>query len=156
MNGIVAIGKPERQVLKASHCGNKQQWGSHAMIILLLLVRATYIWVLFFALIPFVVNHTFNAMPTERLQQYLLGQEKRMDCAHGSGGCDAVSQYWNKLACSFVWNVESCLVILGSLKNFIGDHFVKVATCAYEVFNAFDNLGRHLITEKLHGSCYSR
>jgi len=31
------------------------------MIILLLLVRTTYTWVLFFAHIPFVVNHTFNA-----------------------------------------------------------------------------------------------
>jgi len=27
------------------------------------------IWVLFFAHIPFVVNHTFNATPAERLQQ---------------------------------------------------------------------------------------
>jgi len=26
--------------------------------------------VLFFAHIPFVVNHTFNATPTERLQHY--------------------------------------------------------------------------------------
>jgi len=38
------------------------------MIILLLLVRATYIWVLFFTHIPFVVNHTINATPPERLQ----------------------------------------------------------------------------------------
>jgi len=30
-------------------------------VTLLLLVRATFIWVLFFAHIPFVVNHTFNA-----------------------------------------------------------------------------------------------
>jgi len=40
------------------------------MITLLLLVRATYIWVLFFAHIPFVVNRTFNATLTERLQQF--------------------------------------------------------------------------------------
>jgi len=40
------------------------------MITLLLLVRATYNWVLFFAHIPFVVNRTFNATSTERLQQY--------------------------------------------------------------------------------------
>jgi len=39
-------------------------------ITLSLLVRTTYIWVLFFALIPFVVNHTFSATPAERLQQY--------------------------------------------------------------------------------------
>jgi len=37
----VAIGNPERHVRKASHCGSKQQWSSHAMITLLLLVRAT-------------------------------------------------------------------------------------------------------------------
>ena len=34
----------------------------------LLLVRATYIWVLFFAYIPFVVNRAFNVTLTERLQ----------------------------------------------------------------------------------------
>jgi len=34
----------------------------------LLLIRATYVWVLFFAHIPFAVNRTFNATPTERLQ----------------------------------------------------------------------------------------
>jgi len=42
------------------------------MIILLLLVHATYIWVLFFAHIPFVVNRTFNATPMETLQQLQL------------------------------------------------------------------------------------
>ena len=31
---------------------------------------APHIWVLFFAHIPFVVNHTFNATPTESLQQH--------------------------------------------------------------------------------------
>jgi len=30
--------------------------------------------VLFYTLIPFVVNHTFNAMPSERLQQYCLSK----------------------------------------------------------------------------------
>jgi len=54
------------------------------MITLLLLVRATYIWVLCFAHIPFVVNRTFNAMPTERLQQYnklLLHNSENSDIA---------------------------------------------------------------------------
>jgi len=37
---------------------------------LLMLVRATYIMVLFFTHIPFVVNHTINATPPERLQHY--------------------------------------------------------------------------------------
>jgi len=59
--GSVAIGKPERQVRKASRCGSKQQKRSHAIVTLLLFVRDTYIWVLFFAHIPFVVNRTFNA-----------------------------------------------------------------------------------------------
>jgi len=42
------------------------------MITLVLLVRATYTgkWLLFFAHISFVVNRTFNATPTERLQHY--------------------------------------------------------------------------------------
>jgi len=39
-------------------------------ITLLLRVRATYIWVLFFAHTLFVVNRTFNATLTERLQHY--------------------------------------------------------------------------------------
>jgi len=38
--------------------------------LLLLLARATHMMVLFFTHIPFVVNHTFNAIPPERLQQY--------------------------------------------------------------------------------------
>jgi len=38
------------------------------MITLLLLVRATYIWVLFLAHLPFVVNRTLNATAAERLQ----------------------------------------------------------------------------------------
>jgi len=37
-----------------------------------LLARATYIMVLFFTHIPFVVNHTINATPLERLQQQKL------------------------------------------------------------------------------------
>jgi len=37
-------------------------------LLLLLLVCTTYIWVLFFAHIPFVVNRAFNATPAERLQ----------------------------------------------------------------------------------------
>ena len=64
-----AIGNPEQQVRKASHCGSKKQKRSCAAITLILLVRATYIWVLFFAHIPFMVNHTFNATPTEKLQE---------------------------------------------------------------------------------------
>jgi len=43
--------------------------------LLLLLARATYIMVLFFTHIPFMVNHIINATPPESLQQYL-------DCKH--------------------------------------------------------------------------
>jgi len=41
-------------------------------ITLLLIVRATYRWVLFFAHIPFAMNRTFNATPAESLQQHFL------------------------------------------------------------------------------------
>jgi len=43
-----------------------------AIYLLLLLACATYIMVLFFMHIPFVVNHTTNASPPERLQQHPL------------------------------------------------------------------------------------
>ena len=43
----------------------------HASLsLLLLLARASYIMVLFFTHIPFVVNHIIDATPPERLQQY--------------------------------------------------------------------------------------
>jgi len=41
-NPAAAIGNLERHMREASHCGSKQQSSSHAMITLLLLVRATY------------------------------------------------------------------------------------------------------------------
>jgi len=50
-------------------CGSKQQQRSPNKITLLLLVRITYVCLLLFTYIPFVVNGTFNATPTERLQQ---------------------------------------------------------------------------------------
>jgi len=59
--------KPERHVRKASHCGSKQQQRSYAAITLIACSRHAYI-LLFFAHIPFVVNHTINATPAERLQ----------------------------------------------------------------------------------------
>ena len=62
-NGFVAIGNPERHVRKASHRGSKQQQRSCSQSLLLLLARPTYIMVLFFTHIPFVVNHTINARP---------------------------------------------------------------------------------------------
>jgi len=50
------------------------------MVTLLFLVCATYIWVVFFAHIPFVVNRTFNATPTERLQQHSYGVTRLLNC----------------------------------------------------------------------------
>ena len=63
---FVVIKKVERQVRKASHCRTKQQWRSHVVLILYLLVHAT--WVLFFTHIPFMVNRTFNTTLNEKLQ----------------------------------------------------------------------------------------
>ena len=70
--GSVAIGNPERHVRKASHRGSKQQWRSCSQSLLLWLARATHMMVLFFTHITFVVNHTINATPSERLQQHPL------------------------------------------------------------------------------------
>ena len=44
---------------------------------IILLVPATFVWVLFFAHISLVVNRTFNATPAERLQQYCAELNKR-------------------------------------------------------------------------------
>jgi len=53
--------------LRTVAASNNRDHASQSL--LLLLARATFIMVLFFAHIPFVVNHTFNATPPERLQQ---------------------------------------------------------------------------------------
>jgi len=58
--GLLRLGKPESQVRRVSHCGSKQHERSHAVLTVLLLVRAHCICVLFFAHIPFVVNRTFS------------------------------------------------------------------------------------------------
>jgi len=97
--GGVAIGKPERQVLHTVAVSNNRDHPTRSLssspkgsainyspdsqalsevtnqdhsigITLLLLVRTTDIRVLFFAHIPFVVNHTFNATPNAMLQQW--------------------------------------------------------------------------------------
>jgi len=91
---IIAIRNPERHVHKASHCGSKQQkrWCSqylfayasryvelftrqyrqsfHVAISVTIACSRYIIMVLFFTHIPFVVNHTINATPLERLQHY--------------------------------------------------------------------------------------
>jgi len=50
----------------------------------MLLVRATYIWVLFHVHIPFVVNHIFSATLAERLQQKQLTCKNWSDISHKS------------------------------------------------------------------------
>jgi len=78
----VAIGNPERHVRKASHRGSKQQLRSPTRSLsssplantinrdhsIIACSRHIHIFLLF-AHIPFVVNHTINATPPERLQQ---------------------------------------------------------------------------------------
>ena len=66
---VVAIGKARGACVQASHCGSKQQQRSHAAITLAACSHHAYI-LLFFAHIPFVVNHTTNATPAEKLQQH--------------------------------------------------------------------------------------
>jgi len=63
---------PKRHVRRALHHGSIQQQTSCSQSLLLLLARATYVMVLFFTHILFVVNHTVNASPPERLQQHPL------------------------------------------------------------------------------------
>ena len=52
------------------HTGSKQQYRSHVVLILFLLVCETYIWVLFFTYIPFVANCALNTTLTEWLQSF--------------------------------------------------------------------------------------
>jgi len=68
--GTIAIGNPEQHVRKASTVAASDNWDHASQSLFLLLPRATYIMVLFFKQIPFVVNHTINAMPRERLQKH--------------------------------------------------------------------------------------
>ena len=59
---------------------------STSQSLFLLLARATYIMVLFFTHILFVVNHTINATPPERLQHYLYlpKENKERKPCHGT------------------------------------------------------------------------
>jgi len=52
--------------LRTAAASNNRDHASQSL--LLLLAHATYIMVLFFTHIPFVVNHTINVTPSERLQ----------------------------------------------------------------------------------------
>jgi len=65
---FVAIGNPSGMCAKLRTVAAINNKDHAPQSLLLLLVRATYIMVLFFTHIPFVVNHTINATPPERLQ----------------------------------------------------------------------------------------
>jgi len=71
-DSIVAIGNPERYVRKASHRGSNQQQRSCVTISLIIACSRYKYMVLFFTHIPFVVSHTINATPPERLQQHQM------------------------------------------------------------------------------------
>jgi len=68
----VAIGNPSGMCAKLRTVVASNNRDHAPQSLLLLLARATYIMVLFFTHIPFVVNHTINATPPERLQQHPL------------------------------------------------------------------------------------
>jgi len=65
---VDAIGNPERHVRKASHRGSKQQQRSCVAISLIIACSLHVYIFLFFTHISFVVNHTINVTPPERLQ----------------------------------------------------------------------------------------
>jgi len=65
------IRNAEQQSTQTSHCSTKKQQRSHIVLILFLLIRAT--WVLFFTHIPCVVNRTLTTMLTERWQHLQQG-----------------------------------------------------------------------------------
>jgi len=67
----VAIGNPSGMGAKLRTVAASNNRDHAPQSFLLLLARATYTMVLFFTHIPFVVNHTINATPPERLQQLL-------------------------------------------------------------------------------------
>ena len=73
--GVISLSRVCRSEIPSDKCAKLRTMAAsnnrdHASQSLLLLVaRATYIMVLFFTHIPFVVNHTINATPPERLQQ---------------------------------------------------------------------------------------
>jgi len=67
----VAIRKPEWQVHKSfTLAASNIRDDALQSLCYCLFAPYIYIWALFFAHIPFVVNRTFNATLTKRLQQY--------------------------------------------------------------------------------------
>jgi len=73
--------------LRTATVSNSRDHASQSL--LLLLARTTYTMVLFFMHIPFVVNHTINATPPERLQHHAVTTSTR----------PLIQQYRDKLKC---------------------------------------------------------
>jgi len=63
---IVAIGNPSSTCAKL-HCGSKQQYRDHALQSLIIACSCHAYIFMFFVHILFMVNHTINATPLERL-----------------------------------------------------------------------------------------
>ena len=68
----IAIGNPSGMYTKLRTVAAENNRDYAPQSLLLLIARATYLMVLFFTHIPFVVNQTINATPPERLQQHPL------------------------------------------------------------------------------------
>jgi len=69
----------------------------------------------------------------------------------GSGGCDAVSQYWNMLACGLAWELKAASWFQVVWRILLGIICQSWNVCLAN-FNVFGNLGRKFVTEKLKGS----
>ena len=95
---------------KASHCGSKQQQRSHVAVTPLLLVHATYIWVLFFAYIPFIPGtHTTRITLSRRAQA-------RRNCLSTGVG--------RFHSCLYKWGMASCAVCECGAEEQTVDHVV--------------------------------
>jgi len=90
------------------------------MVTLLLLVRATYMnGVLFFTHIPFVVNHTINATPPERLQQH-QNNSIRKACSRWKTGRHAVDHLWSII--NNLWAICTYMMLQQNLLTNEGLH----------------------------------
>jgi len=95
-----------------------------------------YIWVLFFANIPFVVNRTFNATPTERLQQKtdngLWGTTK-----HAMPKCpsqfEGMRDFWTDTRMVFSYK-HKFRKFWNAVQNFSAAQWLKFADTGRQIF----------------------
>jgi len=124
---FVVIGKAEQQVRKPSHCGIKQQWRSHVVLILFLLFHATWVW--FITHIPFVVNRTFNTMITERLHHLQNGWARLFEMAE----CERDKQNVN-------WENLDINDLQSNLLKQHWNHFQTYLASIHSIMGTFSNL----------------